>query len=118
MAGYVQTVTGCAGGELGRTLMHEHILCDLRAPDPARASPSDGEAITMENRFEIDYFQNRNPLNMFLDEDDVAVRELSACKEIGGGDDRRADGRRDGAAAGPPGRLSRADRRSHVMGAG
>ena len=74
MTAFAQTVTGPRpAAELGLTLMHEHILCDLRRPEdrgPADRHP----AITCENRFETDYFQNRNPLNMFLDEDDAAAR--------------------------------------------
>ncbi|MCP4383038.1 MAG: aryldialkylphosphatase [Hyphomicrobiales bacterium] len=84
MAGYAQTVTGIVPVEaLGATLMHEHILCDLRAPSE---DPSTGDApITMANRFETDYFQNRNPANMVLDEDDVALHELRDFKAAGGG---------------------------------
>ena len=82
MAAYAQTVTGLVPADtLGATLMHEHVLCDLRAPSETReAAP-----ITMANRFETDYFQNRNPANMFLDEDEVASRELGAFKDAGGG---------------------------------
>ena len=82
---YAQTVTGTIPvKDLGRTLMHEHILCDLRDP----ATRDDGEKwpkITMENRFQIDYFQNRNQANMLLDEDNVAVRELKRFRDAGGG---------------------------------
>lgn len=85
MASHAQTVTGrLPAAELGLTLMHEHILCDLRRPEdrgPAERHPP----ITNENRFETDYFQNRNPLNMFLDEDDVAIAELKRFKDAGGG---------------------------------
>ena len=80
-----QTVTGpVPASALGLTLMHEHILCDLRQPAdrlPADAHPP----ITTENRFETDYFQNRNPLNMFLDEDDVAIADLVRFRAAGGG---------------------------------
>ena len=82
---YAQTVTGAVPASgLGRTLMHEHILCDLRDP----ASRDDGQTwpeITMENRFQTDYYQNRNQANMFLNEDDVAVRELGRFHKAGGG---------------------------------
>ena len=65
---YAQTVTGAVPASgLGRTLMHEHILCDLRDP----ASRENGQTwpeITMQNRFRTDYFQNRNQAIMLLDE--------------------------------------------------
>ena len=53
MVMYVQTVTGrIATGDLGSTLMHEHILSDLR--DPAtRNDDQDWPTITFENRFQI-----------------------------------------------------------------
>lgn len=84
MGGYAQTVTGAVvASDLGWTLMHEHILCDLRDPetrDQGQAWP----AITMESRFETDYFQNRNQANMLLDDDEIAVRELSRFRKAGG----------------------------------
>ncbi|MCB1991733.1 MAG: hypothetical protein R3D28_15715 [Geminicoccaceae bacterium] len=85
MTAFAQAVTGPRpAAELGLTLMHEHILCDLRRPEdrgPADRHP----AITCENRFETDYFQNRNPLNMFLDEDDAAIAGLVRFRDAGGG---------------------------------
>lgn len=85
MAMYVQTVTGpVATGDLGSTLMHEHILSDLR--DPAtRGDDQDWPAITLENRFQIDYFSNAHQPNMLLDDDAVATRELTLYREAGGG---------------------------------
>jgi phosphotriesterase-related protein len=85
--GYAQTVTGpVAAGDLGMTLLHEHILCDLRDPLGRRRAdrPAD-PPITMENRFGIDYFQNRHQDNMLLDEDDVALAELQRYRAAGGG---------------------------------
>lgn len=83
MALYAQTVTGTIPATaLGPTLMHEHILCDLRAPSDRAGGQ--GGPITMENRFAVDYFQNRNPANMVLDEDDVALDELRRFKAAGG----------------------------------
>lgn len=82
---YAQSVTGPVPAEaLGATLLHEHILCDLR--DPAtRDAPADWPPITPQNRFEIDYFQNRHPPNMWLDDDGVAGAELDAFANAGGG---------------------------------
>ena len=84
MGGFAQTVTGrIAAAELGRTLMHEHILCDLRAP--GERIPPSPEPITMENRFEVDYFQNRVAENMFLDDDAAADLDLKHYAAAGGG---------------------------------
>lgn len=84
MGGYAQSVTGAvAASELGWTLMHEHILCDLRNPE-TRDGGQRWPDITLENRFETDYFQNRNQANMLLDDDAVAVRELTRYREVGG----------------------------------
>ncbi|MEO1020150.1 MAG: aryldialkylphosphatase [Pseudomonadota bacterium] len=84
MANYAQSVRGpISKSALGRTLMHEHILCDLR--DPAeRDVQIDAPDINFENRFEIDYFQNRDPRNMLLDNDDIAIRELELFRDAGG----------------------------------
>lgn len=80
-----QTVTGPVPvTTLGITMLHEHILCDLRDPLRRRTLPPD-PPITLENRFEIDYFQNRHQDNMLLDEDDVALNELRRYRADGGG---------------------------------
>ncbi|MEM7443005.1 MAG: aryldialkylphosphatase [Pseudomonadota bacterium] len=85
MPGFAQTVTGLVPSTaLGSTLMHEHILCDLRTPEE-RSDEADLTPIRIENRFEIDYFQNRNPANMFLNDDAIALRELRRFKAAGGG---------------------------------
>lgn len=88
MTNFAQSVTGpIARAQLGSTLMHEHILCDLRNPK-LRSEAGDIAVcppIRMENRFQVDYFQNRNQRNMMLDEDTVALAELRKFKEAGGG---------------------------------
>ncbi|MCP4319483.1 MAG: aryldialkylphosphatase [Hyphomicrobiales bacterium] len=82
---FAQSVTGTlTSGQLGKTLMHEHILCDLRDPS-TRDADTDCPPITMENRFQTNYFQNRNPCNMVLDEVTVAERELALFCSAGGG---------------------------------
>lgn len=85
MVMYAQTVTGpITAGELGRTLMHEHVLSDLR--DPAtRDDDQDWPEITFENRFQIDYFSNAHQPNMLLDDDAVAAHELALYQRAGGG---------------------------------
>jgi len=81
---YAQTVTGrIPAAALGTTLMHEHILCDLRDPE-TRDLPADWPPISPQNRFEIHYFQNRHQPNMLLDDDHVAEAELGAFAAAGG----------------------------------
>jgi phosphotriesterase-related protein len=81
---YAQSVNGrLSPTDIGMTLMHEHILCDLRDPLTRDENAHDA-AITMENRFQTNYFQNHNPSNMLLDEIDVAKRELRRLKNAGG----------------------------------
>ena len=82
---YAQSVNGLlTPAQVGNTLMHEHILCDLRDP-ASRDNKENCPPITMENRFQTDYFQNRNPSNMVLDDKDVATNELALFKQAGGG---------------------------------
>ncbi|MGI9419603.1 MAG: phosphotriesterase family protein [Geminicoccaceae bacterium] len=85
MTAYAQSVTGrVSAAALGSTLMHEHVLSDLRDPktrDDYVAWPE----ITWENRFQIDYFSNSHQPNMLLDDDAVAARELALYREAGGG---------------------------------
>ena len=84
MTFYAQTVTGkIEAAALGQTLMHEHILCDLRNPATADA-PTAWQPLTWETRFQIDYFSNRHQPNMLLDDDAVAMHELTLFKEAGG----------------------------------
>lgn len=117
MGAFAQTVAGkVARADLGRTLMHEHILCDLRAPD-LRGVP-DPAPISIENRFEIDYFQNRVPENMFLCDDAVAATELQRFADAGGGTIVELTV---GGMAPQPGRLAALAKRSGVnivLGAG
>ena len=84
MTQYAQSVTGALSkDELGKVLMHEHILCDLRDPS-IRADGKNYPTITMDNRFQTDYFQNRNPDNMVLDDVCGAGVELQRFGDAGG----------------------------------
>lgn len=97
--------------------MHEHILCDLRNPE-LRGKQDDAPPITLKNRFQIDYFQNRLPANMFLDDDETAVEELLAFHAVGGGTIVDVT---TGGMAPQPARLADLSKRSEisiVMGAG
>ena len=52
-----QTVNGpIKKSELGFTLMHEHIFCDLRKPEKRNSLLNDQEEITIKNRFEVTIF--------------------------------------------------------------
>ena len=85
MGCYAQTVTGrTQASALGPTLMHEHVLCDLRAPQ-ARDDATGWPPITLGNRFEIDYFQNRHPPNIWLQDDALAAAELQRLRQAGAG---------------------------------
>ena len=85
MKDLAQTVNGpIKKSELGFTLMHEHIFCDLRKPEKRHSLLNDHEEITIKNRFEVNYFQNKNQQNLILDEYEKAIEELKIYKEFGG----------------------------------
>jgi phosphotriesterase-related protein len=55
LRGRIQTVLGLIEpAALGRTLMHEHVLCDIRPPS-TRADTDLGPEITLENTWQINY---------------------------------------------------------------
>jgi phosphotriesterase-related protein len=83
-APYVQTVCGPIAPEaLGRTLLHEHILCDIRPPS-WRDGDLTGYDIPIEDRYAIDYGELHAPGNLILDQVDVAAKELARMKAEGG----------------------------------
>jgi len=85
MKSFAQTVNGpIKKSELGFTLMHEHIFCDLRKPEKRHSLLNDHEEITIKNRFEVNYYQNKNQQNLILDEYEKAIEELKIYKEFGG----------------------------------
>ena len=85
MKDLAQTVNGpIKKSELGFTLMHEHIFCDLRKPEKRHSLLNDHEEITIKNRFEVNYYQNKNQQNLILDEYETAIEELKIYKEFGG----------------------------------
>lgn len=84
LVGSVQTVNGLVAPDcLGPTLLHEHVLLDIRPP-AWRTLEQVGEVITLENRFAIDYGEVIAPGNCILNDIDVAVRELKALRASGG----------------------------------
>ena len=55
LKGKIQTVLGPIAPEaLGRTLMHEHLLCDIRPP-ATRGDNDLGPEITLENVWQINH---------------------------------------------------------------
>ncbi len=85
MKSFAQTVNGpIKKSELGFTLMHEHIFCDLREPEKRNNLLNDNEEITIKNRFEVDYYENKNQQNLILNEYEKATEELKIYKEFGG----------------------------------
>jgi len=86
LRGSVQTVLGLLAPEkLGRTLMHEHVLCDIRPPG-TRGANDLGPEITLENVWQMNYGRGlkRAGRKYLLDLEDIAVRELGALKAEGG----------------------------------
>ena len=61
-----QTVNGVVEKkQLGFTLMHEHIFCDLRKPGQRNGFFENYDEITIDNRFEVNYYQNKNSFFMW-----------------------------------------------------
>jgi len=84
LRGQVQTVLGAIAPELlGRTLMHEHVLCDLTSPELAAQGLPDVE-IRLDNLFEIRHQWCRHSGHHVLADRDVAVAELTRFRDAGG----------------------------------
>ena len=84
MRGCVQTVLGPVAPEmLGATLMHEHVLCDLTAPELAARRPPEVE-IRLDNVFDIRHHWCRHYGNHVLNDRDLAVDELIRYRTAGG----------------------------------
>ncbi len=84
LRGKVQTVNGLLDpAKLGRTLMHEHLLCDLRTPTMLKSNEPDPE-ITLANRFAIDYGRIPHKMQYVMDLKDIAIVEMGNMKEVGG----------------------------------
>lgn len=86
LQGKIQTVLGPIEPEaLGRTLMHEHVLCDIRPP-ATRTDNDLGPEITIENTWQINYGRGlkRAGRKYMLDLEDIATREVEMMKHDGG----------------------------------
>jgi phosphotriesterase-related protein len=88
-SGKIMTVDGpIAAGDLGHTLMHEHLQndcsCWWNAPsDPSRQYLADADvSIEILSELRQDPFVNRH--NIRLDDLDLAIREVRAFAEVGG----------------------------------
>jgi phosphotriesterase-related protein len=84
LRGKAQTVLGLIDpAELGPTLMHEHLLWDIRTPK-MRADPDQGPEITLCNCFAFNYGRRRLPSNYRLTCETTATDELRLLAAAGG----------------------------------
>jgi phosphotriesterase-related protein len=84
LRGKVQTVLGpIEPGDLGATLMHEHVLCDITPPAVARQNDP-GPEITLENVWAINYGEIKSARKYRLDLLDVAISEVDYLRASGG----------------------------------
>ena len=84
LRGKVQTVRGAIDpGELGPTLMHEHVVCDF-TPPAERAAADEAAEITLETVWQMNYEWVDVPGNRRLLDRDVATREMARMVEAGG----------------------------------
>src|SRR5258708_25496821 len=106
--GTVQTVLGpIAPADLGPTLMHEQLLCDIR--HPSQRKPDDlGHELALDNVWAINYGTVKGSArNYLLDARDVAIDEERRMLAAGG----RSVGDRSSAGLNPaPARLVEAGR--------
>jgi phosphotriesterase-related protein len=83
LGGKIQTVLGpIEPGELGPTLMHEHLLCNITPP--ALRDQDDGREIMLADYHELSYGRTKYPANYRLDMPDVALDEVRAMRDAGG----------------------------------
>jgi phosphotriesterase-related protein len=83
--GKVQTVLGLIDpSELGTTLMHEHILWDIRPPSQRGESVDQGPEIDICNCWKINYGQIKAPRNAVLSCEATASQEISELRAAGG----------------------------------
>jgi phosphotriesterase-related protein len=84
LRGRAQTVLGVIDpGELGPTLMHEHLLFDIRTPS-MRAASDQGPEITLCNCFAINYGRKKVPANFRLLCEATAADEIKQIVPLGG----------------------------------
>jgi phosphotriesterase-related protein len=84
LRGKAQTVLGPIDpATLGPTLMHEHLLWDIRTPE-MRANPDQGPEITLCNCFALNYGRKKVPGNFRLLCEATATEEVRLMAQQGG----------------------------------
>jgi phosphotriesterase-related protein len=84
LKGKVQTVCGLIDpGRLGLTLMHEHLLSDLRTPEQRKVNELE-EPIALQNVWDINYGRRPHRMQWVLDMKDIASAEMSSLRLLGG----------------------------------
>ena len=82
--GKVQTVCGPIVPEtLGPTLMHEHLVCDIRPPS-LKTCDCDWGSVSLENVWAINYGEIEHAPSYVLDVPEVMVEEVKAMRDAGG----------------------------------
>ena len=84
LTGKVQTVRGFLDpAELGQTLMHEHVLYDLRTPE-VRAKNDLGPELSFRNIYQMAYGETYSPRNYEFGDVAIAIDELQMMRDVGG----------------------------------
>ena len=84
LRGRVQTVRGLVDPALlGATLMHEHLLWDIRSP-AMRAEPDQGPDLCLCNYFACNYGTRKAPNNLVFLDRDLATEEVGLMRRAGG----------------------------------
>ena len=86
LQGWVQTVTGpIKPADLGRTMMHEHLMIDLNPPRLRADGVSEEADLDLCECFAIRWGRTYSRKNMRLDERSLAIAELTRLRDAGGG---------------------------------
>jgi phosphotriesterase-related protein len=84
LKGKAQTVQGLIDpAALGPTLMHEHLLWDIRTPS-MQADPDQGPEICLCNVWQISYGSRKAPNNLVFFDRDIATAEVEKMRSVGG----------------------------------
>lgn len=84
LKGKAQTVQGIIDpAALGPTLMHEHLLWDIRTPS-MQADPDQGPEICLCNVWQINYESRKAPHNLVFFDRDIATSEVEKMRAVGG----------------------------------
>lgn len=81
----IQTVLGVIDPtELGPTLMHEHVLCDIRPPGWRGEDYDQSLELTLQNHWPINYGEVDRPGNLVFQDCEVAIAEITKLHADGG----------------------------------